>query len=330
MNKYRWDIKNIRNQMNTDIRNISAINNQCLLNDTKNFYETLFSAYDINRFISCCTDYDDEPYEYNFHILNHEALTLLKSKLNMINNIDAIDTDYYKLALRLSNDDIVNIAEEIIAQIPCKEILNEFKKLFYSSNQVNIVFNKYNINQIHGICAIDFNNNIPYISIFRDNSVLDILCIIHEFFHSYIRKYEDNNFNKSPSSIYCESEGYFANFITDYLSKKIFKETLFDQTIYSDFNNFIVTGQTIMSNYIDDNEKGELISDTFSYLVGLDLFSMYEKDPEKALFYLKKIPSLTGNNIEKELLSSEITFVNDEFKSVRKLEKKLKNNITFN
>lgn len=324
MNKYRWNIKDIRNQMNMDLKNPNILNNQDLLSSTKAFYETLFSAYDINRTVSCYTDYDDESYEYKFPNLNSDALVLLKNKLGKINNIDVIDTNYYKLAIKLSNDDIISIAEEIIAQIPSKEILNEFKKLFYSSNQTNIVFNKYNINPIHGICTVDFNNNIPYIAIFRNNSVIDILCIIHEFFHSYIRKYENSNFNKSPSNIYCESEGYFANFITDYLSKKIFKEDLFSQTIYCDFNNFVVTAKTIMSNYIDDNEKGELVSDAFSYLVGLDLFSIYEKDPEKALFYLKKISSLTGNNIEKELLNNEMTFINDEFKNIKRIMKKLK------
>lgn len=148
MNKYRWNIKNIRNQMNMDLKKPNILNNQDLLSSTKAFYETLFSAYDINRTVSCYTDYDDESYEYKFPNLNSEALVLLKSKLDKINNIDVIDTNYYKLAVKLSNDDIISIAEEIIAQIPSKEILNEFKKLFYSSNQANIVFNKYSIQQI--------------------------------------------------------------------------------------------------------------------------------------------------------------------------------------
>ncbi len=72
-----------------------------------------------------------------------------------------------------------------------------------------------------------------------------------------------------------------------------------------------------------NNNFEEMINQTTSYLIALDLFNLFLKDPEKAVYDLTVFPTLSGNNPLEELSHLDITFFNDKYKNLNAINKKL-------
>ena len=332
MNKYRWNINEIRTQMEKDLKNPDILENKDLLNYTKSVYNILFCLYDIYRSNSFNEKNNLDETEEPCYI-NNEAFSIMYNQIiNDVSKIKEIDFNQSKIIINFNNDELIEIVEEFIKQIPDKNLLKYFKEYFNPNNNfINIIYKKYNIIDANGICISNFNNKKAYTCILRENSTIDILVVLHEFFHAYLRKEEIYNFQSQPNSIYAETEGYFANILANYLSKKIIGKYMFDKVIYGDFNNILVNSKyfKIINNESTSSNDNlsfikEILDESFSYLSAIDLFYLYKIDPEKALFFIKKIPSLTGQNIRSELLENNITFLEDNCKNFKTLSKELR------
>ena len=66
----------------------------------------------------------------------------------------------------------------------------------------------------------------------------------------------------------------------------------------------------------------------FCYLIAIDIYDIYKKDPERGVYLLKKIPKLKGEKIKQELSSVQVTFFEDGHQNLRnkgqELTKRLK------
>ena len=330
MTKYQWDIQKIRKLRDDINKNEKTINNADLYEAAKEVYQMLLETYNINKICSIEEDPIYEETEYNFFkYINMEALDII-SELN-IKNLKTKKNLHLNQRIYLNNDQLIELVREAIRLIPDKSLNLSFDKYFDPKNHlVNIQHIKYPLDT-YGTTINDFVNNINYINLYRTNSLYDIFSTFHEFFHAHIRSYEKYNYSTSKKVIYGETEGYFANFLIYHLINNLnIDKNLLLFKIQYDFN-CILDNLKLLSIYnksLKESCESDIFGDilgsiehSISYLCGLDLFYIYQNDPEKALHALYNIPNLKGENIKQELLKNEITFFEDNCKNLKKLYK---------
>ena len=170
-----------------------------------------------------------------------------------------------------------------------------------------------------------------FIEILKTNTIEDILTVLHEYMHAI--SININNYNNLDNkNLYCEIEPLFIELIAiDYLKRyfdndmldlaKIHKhnnhEVWFDMSnliieliMYEinnkivinnnrmlkeiAFNNFMIEKNMLqyIINEVSENTEVEMVG----YMFAIELYSLYQIDPEKALYLLKKIILLREEN----------------------------------
>ena len=335
MTKYQWDINKIRKLKQDCINNTQLLNNKKLFNSQQEFYDILIKFYMFDKLYTYM-EYNetDEPIDDEFFIPNIEALNIIEKLNQNINNLQDKQNPYLNQRIFLNNNELIELVREFVNLIPSKELNASFDKFFNPKNHfVNINYTKIPFG-IHGITKTDYINKICYSGILRENSLNDIITVFHEFFHMHIRNNESYDFFETNKVIYGEVEGCFANFLINNLSNQLgIDKDLFLFSIYDEFNYILesLNKLYIYKKILDlkkhkiysNNWIYEMTNDSISYLTALDLFYLYEKDPEKALYNLFNIPNLSGENIEKELIQNDISFFEDNCKNLKRLYKSL-------
>lgn len=262
--------------------------------------------------------------------------------------------------LKVSNDELVEITRELFKQIPSKQLYNDFLESVNPEN-MRLMFKYYKRvpTDAYGLTFSNPEEKETYGLIARHNSLSDIITLAHEVGHMIIRKNEGHLFDETQRCIYTETEGLFMDLIFSDLLKRnkfnvkdefqttdltthieyihdVFTINAIDK--YTDIfgkTNFKELRRELRSNritipvnkrnldYFIIDEYTEFLNNSSSYLIALDLYYLYKKDPERAIDYFYKIPSLTGENPYKDLEEIDATFHIDGYRNLNNQCKKL-------
>ena len=194
MTKYQWDINKIRHLKQEILEKEEIFSNKLLLNCYQNFCHMLLSCYRLDKYYNTETNYTDEADLCNQVILNTEGLNIIYKLNQNIKNIELKEIPYLNQKIFLNNDELIELVREMINLIPNTELKISFDEYFNPKNHlVNIQYVNFPVG-LFGITRNDFINKICYASIFRQNSLNDIIAIFHEFFHMHFRKNEVYNY----------------------------------------------------------------------------------------------------------------------------------------
>ena len=202
MAKYQWDIYKLRKLRDLALNNKEITNNKDLFDAVKDLYSLLFQDYNINKIYNLNEeDFYESIAEDLLTYTNIEAATIAKDLSKNVKNIKTKENKLQNLRIFLNNDQLIDLTRELIRLIPSKNINLAFDEYFNPKNNlINIQYAKYPT-EIYGNTIIDFTNNIGYINIFRQNTLIDIITTFHEFFHIYLRKNENYNYIYSKKVI---------------------------------------------------------------------------------------------------------------------------------
>ena len=264
--------------------------------------------------------------------------------------------------LTINDDELIERTRILFEQLPVKYFLDKFDYFANPSKHLlHIRYFQKLLTDDSGLVFIDPKNHIPYGLVSRCNTVQDIITTGHEIFHMVIREQEQPFFAYSSKTVFGEVEGCFANLLfSDVLANKDFnndeifilniKELIgildIAKTTFVVENGFrlmtdgkidfdrlspILKSKNISTKvtknnftyFIDENYFEDDLNHNISYLVALDLYELYKKDPEKALHHLLTIPSLNGHHIKKDLDKIDVTFFKDNYSNLSKQCKKL-------
>ena len=328
MSKYTWNIKKlieIKEKLN--INNFNSIEE---FEEISNVYDLLINSYIKDTFEEYI-EYDEiNQLDYYKNLikpyLNKQAYEILSTLNDYLNENKLFINRGPTEKIKMSNSDIFELMNIVFKQIPNKNLYNSFRKVSDTTrNLINIKYSK-NTNQTYGATYIDSYNHIPYATIYRNNTSIDLVTTFHEIFHMIVRENEETHFSYKPKTIYKETEGYFANLIlgdilTDIGLTKDFRkiqvadlmstrDALYGISSSKAFINSVDNEQSTKNLYIDDYLLDD-IDIAFSYLTALDLYNLYQKDPEKVIDIILNLTKLNGENPKVELENMGITFHKD-------------------
>ena len=286
---------------------------------------------------------------------NMAQLQLLNNSMEILKNYSYKYDHRILTPCHLNNNELVDYVIYLANKLPNEHFINFFnnftnqeKHLLHIKHQDKLPTGN------RGLTFVDTEKHIPYGLIARENTIHDIITLGHELFHMVVRQNEEPFFLDSTRTVYTEAEGYFANmlfgdllleehypkddisFLNGYDLKTtadVINDTFVTTIALNNFenNNKIdfkelkkyLTKYNITTPINKKNFKGYLsnyfnydANDASSYLVALDLYNLYKKDPEKALYNVLKIPNLEGNNIQKDLESINVTFFEDGYQNL--------------
>jgi len=264
--------------------------------------------------------------------------------------------------LTITDAELIDKVRSLFEQLPVRSFLEKFD-IFSDPTKhlLHIKYFQKLLTDDSGLVFIDTKKHIPYGLISRCNNVQDIITTGHEIFHMIVRQQEQPFFAKSNRAIFGEVEGCFANLLfsdmlanqefnndeifilnikeligildianTTFVAKNGFKLMVNGQIDFDKLSPILksknINSRVTENNfayYIDENYFEDDLNHNISYLVALDLYELYKKDPEKALHHLLTIPSLNGYHIKKDLEKIDVTFFQDNYSNLSKQCKKL-------
>ena len=253
-----------------------------------------------------------------------------------------------------TNQELVNITRDFFKKKTPKYIAKEFDNILAQGDIININYSKSD-SVYPGYTLYDYFLNKKYIFIGRSNHLYDLCILPHEAFHYIFRDRNVGLVGMFDTYYLTEVEGMFANI----LFGEYFKEnTSPNNEYFNDYSiglfrnniNDLVTRNTILDS-LKKNKKirlsklnkylgyfevlpfkneeellpyltmpeEDIIKYALSYLVALDLYYMYKKDPEEAFYALSCITYIKQtNNIFNLLKNNGITFMNDDYANLKK------------
>lgn len=262
----------------------------------------------------------------------------------------------------LNNKELVEVSIHLFEKIPHKYFVQKAKFFADPKNQLlHIEHQSKTVTPCPGLTFVDTDKHISYGLISRRNTSLDIITLFHELFHMNIRKNTPPLFENENQSLYDETEGYLANLIIYDLMKNenlyeedalsfikfnlnrnvtTFTDAFIIESIFSKFEkenqvdfkslnkylkahdiNTPINNKNLLG-FLQEDFKND-VDDAFSYLTALDLYDLYKKAPEKAINNLFLLPTLQGNNIQKDLENIGVTFYQDGYQNLNKQCKRL-------
>ena len=380
MSKYEWDLDYLY-KMREDLKKMAENTNDPRESEELSFardtYSCLIGYYD-NRINDSNREESDDDFDYDFNsitvssFINNTLRKIEPTKIAFILEAFEIAKKYIMPMTkqektlypydRMTNDDLVNITNQIYQSIPNKDFYNAFKEIIDSNKHLLHIKNskKIPLSKL-GLTIVDTYNHIPYAIVARNNSIEDILTLTHECAHMILNKNYSSNYFETKQSVYGEVEGYFMELLANtYLQNIGFPESVLNSYLTFDLQNYInqmvstFIAKTIIENtdeqdnvdinkvnaHLSDknplikigkydailytNEQFEYwVDDCCSYLTSLDLYNLYLKDPEKAIYDLIQIQNLSGENPRSELSSIDVTFFNDGYSNFNKHCQKL-------
>jgi len=290
----------------------------------------------------------------NFEQIGNEKITLLKNAFNTTIYFDSSLEEPKFTRMFYNDQDLVEKTRALFEKIPNKYLLEKFDEFTNPDNNLlHIRKHKVLPTDSFGLTFTDPVEHTPYGLVARYYSAQDIITLGHEVFHMIIREHEELAFYKSKKTIYMETEGFFANLLfADLLKEEGYNSKELDLFEKKDLNlnidtmricfildqcfkyinkkgkiNFEKVIPTLRSKNImmplDKNnfpglfssELSSDVNDATSYLPALDLYEQYKYDPEKAIYHLQKIPTLSGEKPEEDLRGIGVTFFEDGHKN---------------
>ncbi|MBE6147573.1 MAG: hypothetical protein E7168_04495 [Firmicutes bacterium] len=343
--RYQWDISTIRMHkevleelLNKEIdpdkkRVISLLINQYrnLLSQflaSKTKTANSFLIYD-NSFDTCLNTLN-ECFCFPHHIDDNlfqiiiNTLDIIRKKLNGSIIITEPKRIFY------TNDDLKDFVLDFFREMLNSEEQNNVFNIF-EGNVLNIQFTKENNLKYSGVTFYDPVFKKHFVNLFRDNTILDLVTVIHEIFHVL---YGNNSFKNDyyDNQIYFieELEGSFANLlVSEYLKRYFPSYEIYDSIDCYYLLEYLEKTLELFISYValkSINNRNELripkinkslkrenlalsfkteqeildylrtpvyenVCYNLSYLASLDLFSVYKDDKEYGISLLKEVKS---------------------------------------
>lgn len=263
-----------------------------------------------------------------------------------------------------SNDKVVEITRDFMRKYIPKPLLKNWDFLFplencTTSNVLQICYSRVQ-SSYGGITMIDPRFKQKYIYIARKNNLLDLGILPHESLHYLILDVDDCTIENYNTWYLQEVEGSFADILFgDYFYHNSIEFRNYFNQYRLQMHDSEISDLVINNAFIDSlTEKGrfrmnklnkaleiyeimpfqskEELMDymtvpmdinmkySLGFLVAIDLFYIYQKDPEFSFYLLKNIRFLKEeNNIAKLLRQNHITFMDDGYENLKKYVKKI-------
>lgn len=322
------------------------------LNDETYFFDISDDNYDLSYLKS--EVFDKIPLE---------KIKLVTDSIEIAKNYNIAFEEPKYSSLYISDEELIEITRTLFEKIPSKYFLDKFEEFTNSKNHLFHIRHEQKLRTDSlGLTYVDFESHTPYGLAARNNTTIDIITASHEIIHMIVRQFEEPFYIESNKPIYSETEGFFANLLfaellkqqsynkdeldnfdandlrvnldivqTTFIANTGFK--LMDKnkkinfnklsTILQKYNIFTPITENNFPFFIDKDESEIDINNVISYLTALDIYELYQTDPEKALYNLLKIPTLEGNNPRRELESINVNFFEDGYTNLNKQCKKL-------
>ena len=352
--------KEVLNQLRDGLENYRSLFRSLNKNDKDKgiaVFDDNLSSYDLYELIDDFSDTYD----------NKNLKSILK--IILISYCTICDCLTYEklddIPIKENNDKIVEVTYDFFDKMTPDYIKKEFDKIIDERNNVLDISYSRKKSDYAGIVLIEpiFRNR--FIIIKRRNILKDYGILPHESFHYIFIK--DTNVNRHSFNSYFlnEIEGsladlLFAKYYEEYSNNnKTYFSINFNNQFISDIEDLVIrnalfgslkdNGNIRMNKFnkllalysflpfdkIEEvNEYLEIPQEirmnySLSHLAAFDLFSIYNKDPDKCFYLLKNIKyNIQENNIMKLLRNNEITFMDDECENIKKYMTSFNNKIS--
>lgn len=264
------------------------------------------------------------------------------------------------IKISVTDDEVVSVAKDFLNQYVPASSRKKIDPIFDKTAKLLQMSYSTSTATASGLTMIDTYFQEKYIYIARQNKLLDLATLPHEAFHYLITDFNIDKMENYNTYYLQEVEGNFADILfADYFYQNAFEfKNYFNQfrlQIYSTeisdlvINNVFIDALTRKSRFrinkfnkalevydmIPFQDKEEIINYmtmpmdinmkyALGYLVAIDLFYIYQKDPEFSFYLLKNIPYMKEeNNIIGILRRNHITFMDDGYENLKKYVKKI-------
>lgn len=292
--------------------------------------------------------------------LNNKSVLdiILQSYIPFINTYKGFN-DISDVSIAITNQDIISIANDFSNKMLPDDIKKEFNNTLNNNSHIHIQSSKQN-SVYSGTTIFEPIFNEKYIFISRNNTLIDIVTLPHEIFH-YIFNNTDVGITLEYNMHYTtEIEGSFANILfgeyfynnsidcKNYFNKyflESYHDTITQIVVRNSFLNSIKDNKKFRMNKFNkelsywemipfDNEN-EIINYlnvpldvnmkyTLGYLAAIDLYYIYQNDPELAFYLLKNIRFIKReNDIANLFRKNHLTFMDDGYENLKKYTKKI-------
>lgn len=359
--KYNFDVYKMRNIINdlelklTKTSNVEEIKN---IKDIIILYQIMMANISKITSYNTSSTLGDIKYD-NFNDLFNALYDLsinpiIKLLMNAYTDLTKCDLSFPLINIENNNDSLIRITDEFMKEYLPPEYYKKYEEL--SGTNLHI---QYKSSPAAGETYIDDINKEKYILINRCNKAIDTITIPHEYFHCIFTDFTSYKVSESNLVYTIEAEGSLANLLfIDFMNKrnKMIAENLgknlltyfemrslaimaaayriykFDKEniagfksyrrVFKDYAIDKITDDKLM-NLIGDENSDDIIGYNLSDLIAIDLFYIYKKDPEFALYLLSNIRSYrTDDNILSILRRNNLTFMDDNLSNFKKYIKK--------
>lgn len=316
---------------------------------------------DVDIDINCDEDTPMIPFfkEAILPSINPAQLDMVTGAIDVAKNYNIYLNPTDALPTRINNKELVEMTASLFKQIPNKRLYNDFLNIINNKEHNLLIKHFSKLPTIdYGLTFVDAIENKAFGLIARQNTINDVITLAHEATHMILRKNESPFFWKTSKRMYTEVEGSFINLLfNDLLIKNgYYIEEQFNiadleriisyikdvfvaikviehsedeitniEELSSDLENYNITtpiNEKNVSYFLIPDFKATLDSSS-SYLIALDLYNLYKKDPERTIDILYSIPLFGGEHAYSELEKIGVTFFEDGYQNLDNHCKKL-------
>ena len=258
-----------------------------------------------------------------------------------------------------TNDQLMTISDEFISKMIPASVRKSIFDIDGFKKNIQFSYSKYN-DCYSGMTIFEPIFDEKYIYISRTNMLIDLVTLPHELFHYVFNDSDVGEMNDYNMYYTCEIEGGFANILfSDYFYNNAYQYNnyfsgYFLEVFHSGISEMVVRNAFVSSvrkngnfrmnkfnkelswwgiiPFTDKDEIVDYLVDpldknlkyTLGYLVGIDLYYIYQRDPEFAFYLLKNIRYMRHENDVLGLLrKNHITFMDDGYENLKKYVKKI-------
>lgn len=299
---------------------------------------------------------ENQIYEYqttDISLLNSIIQSYIPFK-----SVHPIDFELREIPVITTNEEIITITKDFFHKMTPPYIEKNFLSIL-NSKGIHFDYSKEN-NGYSGITLLDTILKNKYIYILRNNLLIDLVTLPHESFHNIMLDYKHDIATNFNTYYTFEIEGGFANILFgDYFYKNAIQHKNFFNEYFVEIFNSNLTSIVVRNSFLESvteknhfrlNKFNKMIStygiETFSeeseildfmitpldidmkyslaFLTAIDLYYIYQKDPDLAFYLLKNIRYITHENDVLGLLRrNHITFMDDDYKNLKQYIKKI-------
>lgn len=307
-----------------------------------------------NAFREIIDSYTNIPKEIRKWILN--AIHVFHNFEDTHNDVDIPKT-------KLSNKELIELSHDFFKWLPNKKYIHTFEKFTNPKNHLLRFQSYQQTNSTIGTTyPFYYPFYIPYFLIVKDKSNIDFATLNHEIAHGIYLAHEKYTSSFDFHTYFFGLEGYFFDFLSleflkekKIVSEKIISKLEFNEciTAIDEFISFYLTflrlsllshhqkikieslyqkilehnlanliHENTLSYYFYDDPKSSATY-TLSYLINLDLETIYKQDPQYAFYLFESIRKDKCQNIKKTLEQNQITFMHDHYQNLHAKLRKL-------